>query len=531
MAARARYHKPLYIVAARAHPGAVVPEPASPPCPPLRAQFRAPLSIDAVWLAGAPLALVLAALLTPIRPFDYFWALVQGRAIVQLGRIPSENLFLYTLPPDAPFFDQPWLGQLAMYAAFRLGGHAANLLLHAALLASGMLVVMDTALRLSAKPRTVAVLALLVTPLLVLGAGVRTQMFAYPCFALVLRGAILRPPQGGWRSLVPCVVAAALWANVHGSFVLAPVVFALAAVGRLLAPGSAQDGRRARLARGLRELGVLTLATFLNPSGPWVYAYAWGLGRAVDGASVHVEEWLAPSVRDLPGVLFFVLAAAGMVLAVVRRRRLGWPGFLPHLLLAVLSLASQRFVAWWALSAVVALAPLGGPAAAAEHRRGSPRLNLALLAGFALLVLACVPGAPLFERVALRAHLPYPGARVFGGETPWRTAEALAGGYRGRLFHTQAVGGLLEWTLASSRPRPVAFVDQRFEIIPASVWRDYFAICQARGGWPELLRRHGIDTLLIDEAAAAKLMGQLAGSPEWRLVRRELAYALYERVP
>jgi hypothetical protein len=494
----------------------------------LRSYFRSPLSIEAVWLSAPAFVLVVAVLLSPIRPFDYFWSLVQGRAIVQLGRIPTENLFLHTMPAGASFFDQPWLGQLAMFATFRLGGHTANLLLFATLLAFATVVAMDTGLRLGAQPRMVAVVALAVSPLLALGAGVRTQMFAYPCFALILRGAVLRGEGRGLVRLLPYAVVATLWSNLHGSFVLAPAIFALAGVGASIQRRPPGQGRR--LNESFRDVLVIGLATLVNPRGPMIYAYVAGLGNAVRGASpVGVDEWLALSLRELAGVAFHALAVGGLIWATIRHRRIVPPVFLPHLVFVILALLTQRFLPWWALSAVVALPCVLAAPGTAERQTGPGWPNLALLGLFGVLVLACLPGAPIFDRAAVRSHLPYPGARALGFETPLQSAEALARGYKGKLFHSQAVGGLVEWTVAADKPKPVAFVDQRFELTPPSLWQDYFAICEARADWKALLARYEIGTLLLDEKSAPRLLAELERDAEWRLVMREYSYAVYER--
>jgi hypothetical protein len=493
--------------------------------------FKPPLGIEAVWLAAAPFVLAVAALLSPIRPFDYFWSLVQGRAIVQLGRIPTENLFLHTVPVHAPFIEQPWLAQLAMFGAFRLGGHSANLLLLAGLLALAMAIALDTALRLGGKPRTVAVVALAVSPLLVLGSGVRTQMFAYPCFALILRWSLLRAPGRSLRAIVPSLVVSALWANLHGSFVLAPVIVALAAAGRFLAADRSQRDRWATLARGGRDAFLVGLAALANPHGARIYSYAAGLAGAVRVAGVSdVGEWLAPSMREPLGIAFYVLAVLGGLAAVLGRRRVVLAALVPHLGFVALSCASQRFLSWWALSAIVAFARIRGSDGPVAVRQGPSWPNVALLGLLLSLVLASFPGAPLFERAALRSHLAYPDARALGVESPVRLAQGLAQGYPGKLFHVQAVGGLLEWTLAADAPKPVAFVDQRFELTPAGVWQDYFAICNARGDWRGLLASYGVGTILIDAKEASPLLGALAADPAWRPMGEELAYHLFQRV-
>jgi hypothetical protein len=514
----------------RPHPRDLVPASTLTAGKGLLARCQSPLAIDAVWLCASPFVLTAGALLTPIRPFDYFWSLVQGRAIVQLGQIPTQNLFLHTLPSQTPFFDQPWLAQLTMYLAYRVGGHPGNLVLLAFLLALAMAITLDTGLRLGGSPRMLGGLALAMSPLLALGAGVRTQMFAYPCFALVLRGVVLASPGRRAGALLPYAVAAALWSNLHGSFVLAPFLFATAWAGEILARILRRESPRPVVRQGLLELSIIALATMANPRGPLSYAYAIRLGSIMRSPAYPVvEEWAAPAFGAVTGGLFYGLAALVLACAIARRAQLDLRAFVPHVVSASLACLSLRFLPWWALSAVIACGRGRAPGAG-EERPGPAWVNWGLLALFASVVGLCLPGAPLFARATIRARLPYPEGRVLAAETPLRLAESLATGYPGRLFHTQAVGGLVEWTLADATPRQVAFVDQRFELTPPQLWRDYFAICAARAGWDSLLDRYDVGTLLVDEAEAAGLIARLGDHPAWRLLRRELTYRLYQRV-
>lgn len=494
-----------------------------------RGRLAWPLGVDAVWLASPVFVVALAALFSPVRPFDYFWALVQGRALVQLGRIPSENLFLHTLPAHAPFFDQPWLSQLAMFGAYSSGGHGANVIVLALCLGLSFGLLIDAALRLGADARAVSLIALFSVPLVVLGAGVRTQMFAYPCFAFLLRQAALGEVGRNARNLALSALVAAAWANVHGSFVLAPLLMAAPAAVALL-ERLRQRGSSGDVARHARACVAVTLGTFLNPSGPWVYVYAAQLGRSMRvGGKTDVSEWQALSFGAAPGVLFAALSLASIALLVVFRRNFQPALVLVCLAFDLLSLSSQRFVCWWALSAIIALGPLFQAPEAASVR-GIPVANSLLIALFGGTLLLTLPGMPLFEWVARGRQVPYPEASVLGVETPLRIGEALArSGYRGKLFHNQAVGGFLEWVLAREAPKAVAFVDQRFELIPAEIWRDYFAISQARGDFRELLERYGIGTALIHEQQDAPLVKALSLDSQWRLAARELGYCLFTR--
>lgn len=497
----------------------------------LRQRFAWPLGVDAVWLASPLFVLALAAIFSPIRPFDYFWALVQGRACVQLGRIPTENAFLYTLPAGAPFFDQPWLSQLAMFWVYRTGGHAANLLVLALCLGLSFALLIDTALRLGGDARVVALVALLAVPLVVLGAGVRTQMFAYPCFAILLRQAALSGPEVKLRSLLVSVLVAAFWANVHGSFVLAPLLLAAPVAAALVDLVRKRGSLRSALNRSLACLAA-AIGTCLNPSGPWVYVYVARLGRSMRVASgTDVAEWRALSLSTDPGLLFAALALASLGPLLVFRQNSRPALTLLFLSFGVLSLSSQRFVCWWALAAIVTVGPLiqhAGPSAP----RGKPVLNALLVAFFGGTLLTASPGMPLFESVVRARQAASPDMRVFGRETPVHLVDLLAlGEYPGRLFHNQAIGGLLEWALARDAPKAVAFVDQRFELIPAPVWRDYFAISEAHSGYERLLERYGVGTLLIHDQQDAPLVKALSADPAYTLVARERGYSLFMRRP
>ena len=495
----------------------------------LRDHFGWPASLDAVWLASPLFLIAVVALLSPVRPFDYFWALVQGRACVQLGAIPTENAFLFTLPAEAPFFDQPWLAQVAMFGAQTLGGHSLNLLLLALCLALGLALAMDTALRLGADARAVALVALLAVPILALGANVRTQMFAYVCFSAVLRGASARGDRVDPKRALASGGVAALWANVHGSFVLAPLLMAAPLAVSLFKTLAAREAASDLRARSLGFLAV-TAGTLVNPSGPLVYLYVAHYGRAVSVAgTTDVSEWQAPRVSSSADALFFVLLGVSFAALLRFRRRIVPEVTCSFVALGLLSLSSTRFEAWWALAAPVALGPLfPARAQASPVSRAKSLVNAVLLATFAGVLLLSLPGLPLFERAAAVGHLPYPEARVLSNETPLRLGELLhRSGYRGRLFHDQALGGFVEWVLARDAPRPVAFVDQRFELIPAELWRDYFMLAEARGDFRALLRRYDIDAVLVHDGRSAALVHALNEDPRWLLRGRELRYSLF----
>ena len=503
---------------ARTDPGRV--DAASPPEPPsspgFARSFAWPLPIQAVYLLAPPFVLVVAVLLSPITPHDYFWALVQGRTIGQLGTLPRQNLFLFTLPAEAPFFNQPWLAQLIMYRAATWLGHGANVAILAGALCMAMVAAMDRGLRRGLGARPVAVAALLATPFLAMAAGVRTQMFAFPCFALVAH--LVFAGRAGNGRLVALFVVVAAWTNLHGSFVLAPVLAALAAAGH----------RQLRIGRRLALVGATVLGTGVHPAGPAVWGYALSLSNAmgIAGRSA-VEEWRRLPLATPLGVGYVVCVALYLGWAIRARARFPWRVAVPFLCFVAAGLASQRFVPFAALLAPLAL-PGSEPAPRVTPSRREGWIHAGFLAAFALLALACVPGLPLFEaRAAGRS----PRDRMFERDLPLGLVAELARRRTGRVFHPQAVGGLVEWMLAADGPRPVAFVDQRFEIIPASVWDEYGRARNALPGWEEVFARYGITSVLAETQEAGGLLASLPGDGRWRCVGVEGTYSLWMRNP
>src|SRR5207237_2599351 len=92
----------------------------------------------------------------------------------------------------------------------------------------------------------------------------RPQLFGMVLFALAVWLITLRRRHS--RSLWALPLIGAAWANLHGSFFLAPALLLLAWLE--------DEHDRVPKARGTLGVGVATgVATFINPFGPRVWAY------------------------------------------------------------------------------------------------------------------------------------------------------------------------------------------------------------------------------------------------------------------
>jgi hypothetical protein len=212
-------------------------------------------------------------------------------------------------------------------------------------------------------------------------------------------------------------------------------------------------------------------------------------------------------------------------------RRARWHELAVLGLLALLAGSALRHVGWFAAALPIIL-----PRLLAEWlpRRdapaGLPAVNAILVGLAALLVIALQPGV-LLERARIgllpTARKDDPGAGLLTDEHPLLLAERLKRDPPpGRLFHEQRLGGLVQLYLtAPGRPTPVAFVDQRMDLIPESVWEQYFAISAAED-WERRLGAHGVSALLLHVDTQRKLLDAARASGAWREIDREGPYRL-----
>ncbi len=506
--------------------------------------FRWPLSIDAVWLAMPIFVVAIRTLLQPIPMEDYWWHLVMGR-LIDAGQLPTTNTFLYTLPVDAPFYDQPWLAQWLMYLIAHHVGHVATVLVHCGLLVAAFVALVAVTVRRGGSAMAVGIGASVAYYVSASTLMPRTQMFAYPLFVLVAGGLLwLAAHDGAPRrsvGLVACglVGVTAFWANVHGTFVLAPLLtVSVAGAWAVERRRRAQPLAPPVALRWLGLAGCVGLATAIAPGGIQNLIYPFKILSATKGASATVLEWTAASPWSLPGLLFYAAMAGSAWVLFRRRTDVTLPELAIFVPTALIALGSNRGILWWAMGAVIVVVPHLSAMRRAPARevpgRGEAAFNVALLAALAGLALAAVPGGPLFRAVDPAALFgdgrlgPDGDAAVLSDLHPAGLAAELGSAAVQPLFHHQAVGGFLEWTLTTAAaPAAVAFIDQRLEIVPEALWVDYFDISRTREGWREVVERHGIQAYLVEPLEQEQLLKWLEASDEHVLLRRDRMWRLY----
>ena len=453
------------------------------------------MSLARLWASLAILLPVVAALAATLSAVDLTYHLRAGEQILGGGGIPRVDTFTFSAA-GRDWVDQQWGAQAILAATYRLAGWTGLVVLRAALV--GLLFgLLFLACRLrGADIRLAAWLSLTAFIVTAPALALRPQLLGMVLLAVTLVLVTVRRTHARLFYLVPVVVA--VWANVHGSFFLGPVVLGLAWVEDV-------HERVPSASRTLMVAVVAALATLLNPFGPTVWAYAVGLSTNPDVTS-RIIEWQPTTLRTIPGILFFASALAVAVVLARRSRPVGWPTLAWLGAFFVVGAYAIRGVAWWPLGAAFAVARvLGRTAAAATPERPiavtARRINVAIVAAVVAVGIALLP--------VWRATDPVLGAPsgVLTDAPSGLTAALRATARPGdRAFNPQPWGSWFEFAIPEL---PVA-IDSRIELFPVETWDDYETVVSGGDGWQAILDRWQVTMVVArpgDDAFIQRLHG------------------------
>jgi hypothetical protein len=471
------------------------------------------LRLSHVWVVAAiaiPVALVTVGALSSV---DLAYQVRAGEIMLDSRHLLRTDVLTFSAAGD-PWLNQQWGAQLVFAGVFRGGGWFALAALRS-LLAAAALGLVFLACRGAGAPRRLAAWLTLASALVVLGSlQLRAQLLGIVCFAALLWLVATRrtSPARLWLA-VPVTL---LWANVHGSFFLAPLVLGLAWIDDRV---SRDEGGRRVLLVGLATLAV----TLVNPFGFRVWSYVWDVSTNPLIRS-RVQEWKPPSLGVYTGAAFFASVLAVAVYLARRGRAADWPSLLTLGVFAVLGLTSIRATAWWGMVAPVVVAGLeAGQARDVVGRDDRPdpasAVNLVLVGVLLLIAIA-----------GLARWLPYTGSVPAGSlveHAPLALTDRLERELEPeqRFFNAQEWGSWFELAL----PDNPVFVDSRWEVIPERAWDDYDAVSRGRQGWQDVLEQWGISVVAISRDQQDDLLPLISADPGWQRVYQDEDGAIFVR--
>src|SRR5438270_9714061 len=359
----------------------------------------------------APFAAPLTAPARLLAAPDSYLHIAAGRWMLGHQALPLADPFSHSMA-GAAWLPHEWLAEIALAAAFALGGWSGVVLLAAASFALAVVLLLRLLLDrmdpLAALVVTVAAIALLMPHLLA-----RPHLLALPLL-VIWCGRLLAARDDGRSPPLWLTAAMALWANLHASFVFGLALAGFLAVEAVLTPGA--DGTRRAAARGWGLFLVAALiAALVTPFGPAGLVQPFRL-MAMPGLQSTFTEWLSPDFRNAPALELWILGA--MFLGFATGVRLPLTRVLLLVGLVHMTLQHARHEDLLAIVGPLAAAtPLGHALAALDASTGSSRLRswLARLtppaAGPARLLAlgtAAVLALPRATRPVARADAPVP---------------------------------------------------------------------------------------------------------------------------
>ncbi|MFN0052193.1 MAG: hypothetical protein ACKV0T_08375 [Planctomycetales bacterium] len=485
----------------------------------------------------------------PLHHTDLWGHLAYGRWIATQGSLPQTEPFM-PLAHGVPLVDTAWLSQLVQYRVFAWAGPAGLQTLHGLTVAAccGLLLASIRAQTRQLWPAALALVSLLASEWFQFRI-IRPQMAGVVCFAVLMFLVTTRAGRRRAVWLVPLVFA--LWANLHGSFVVGLGWMAVLAVGRMLDGAIRRRSWRVEWrdphCRWLWQMIFLGgLATLCNPYGFRLYAEV--LAFSGQANLRDLLEWKPLRWSSWQGRTFLataMLLAGGAVVDRTGRRARSW---LPLLLFGGATIWSARFLVWWGLLAAQNLAlrldsfkRLGWTDRAAGER--------ALADSETLSVAAPASHAPdrhrrrflggLAVAAVFRALVACPlTQRLWTGKDPHWSVTLSAGTPVKSVAWLRAhpPGGLLlapyEWgdyLLWSGPDDMQVFLTSHAHVVPRSVWRDYRRISRGEAAALELLREYQVQGVLIDRRWQGPLASRLAGDDGWKRVYADGQALVYVR--
>jgi hypothetical protein len=446
---------------------------------------------------------ITAAFTSSVQDPDFWWHLKTGQWMLANHRLPSHDLYTYTVSSHS-WTDHEYLTEILMAWLHSWGGPAAISLSFAALTWLGFLLLYRTA-RVSQRPYLIAGLGLVLGALA--GApiwGPRAQMitFTFSCLQLYWLASYL---SGRSRSIYYLPLVVALWANLHGGFVIAFAFLGIAIFSEIVDWVLDRDevGRFAHRSR-VRTLGIVTLVCLLavlaTPHGFSVYANP--IETLTSPAQRRlIVEWFSPDFHMqvmLPFLLMVLLLFTGFAF-----RRPSTYQLLVSLATLTLALESARNIAVFvAATTPILIETWSG---VWEDFRRSRGLDLGSsppsrpLQVVTVLALAVIAGAIVFRIGSVLSHQPADTARDY----PVGAAQFLADHPEigTHVYNQYGWGGYLVYRFYPDPNRRV-FIYGEASVMGDSFLIQYQDVQTLRSDWQQVLDRYGVDYVVYNRHEA-----------------------------
>ena len=462
--------------------------------------------------------------------------------MVENHRLPSTDIFTYTVP-DHVWTDHEYLTEILMWFVYSSAGTVGIAIAFGVITWLGFWLMYRQVRR---QPFVIVGLGLALAA--VAGDpiwGPRAQMitFALTCLELYwLQGYL----SGRSRMLLYFPIVMAVWANLHGGWVIGFVWLGIALASELVM--WAWDRANPAHWAHLKFLGIITaasaLAVLATPHGLSLYLYPFNTVGSVAQEKLIVE-WFSPDFHQrylLPFEAMILITIGGFAL-----RRPPVYEFLLFVASLALALQSVRNVALFVAATTPVLINTFGPwwreiaatrkwklfptnSEASPGVRGGPRPisaparpAFAAITAVALVVITVatvihVTGDINTDRQASLDASSYPV-----GAADWLAAHPDVGT---RMYNQYGWGGYLA-NRFYPQPNRRVFIFGEAALMGDDLLNQYEDVQTLRADWEQVLDRYGVDYIVYNRGEA--LANVLATSPKWKLVYEDSVAVIYVR--
>ena len=436
-----------------------------------------------VLLTCVAFTVLLVELLPNVMSTDGWLALLDGRSIVRHG-LPHTNTMTLVARGHV-WVDQQWLGQLALYGLYLLGGLKLVLGVNLALVASAYALATAYASRRGGNSTMVAfVAALAFLPIVISSAAIRTQSFVYLPFVFLV-AQMLRRELETWR-VVALLALLGVWANVHGSVVLAAGIVLLRGVVDV-------TERKWTMTTLLLVVGPI-LAIFASPYALDLPSYYHATAFNSSFAR-YLQQWAPSTLSPLTAPLYVLLLGGVWTLGRCR----GVYTRFESLLLVVAVLAGLLAVRHWPFAGLIMIMLLPHGLSTLRPRSGrAPSRGAA-----AVVAAACALAALLAVTVLMRPTSAF--TKQFSPQLATVVARASSHA-PGPIYASVRYADWLMW----ARPSLVGGlrIDARYELMNASTIQR-LVLFRLGAGVDHVLRANRI--LVLDPGTQSKAIAAIRG--------------------
>jgi hypothetical protein len=482
------------------------------------------LSAKTLLIGGVMLA-ILMLFMEGIQDPDFWWHLRVGRWIVENGKLPSHDLFTYTVP-DHVWTDHEYLTEALMWLTYSAAGTVGLAIAFGLITWAGFWLIYRGVRR---QPFVIVGLGL------ALGAlagwpiwGPRAQMitFALTCLELYWLHGYL---SGRSRALNFFPLVMAVWANLHGGWVIGFAWLGVALVAELV--GWALDRSNPAHKAHVRFLAIITAASLVavlaTPHGLSLYLYPFQTQGSVAQQKLIVE-WFSPDFHQI-----YLRPFEAMVFIVVAGFALRRPSLYQFLLVMAglgLALQSVRHVALFVAAAtpvmIVTYSDYWKELAASRGWKLQlpSRPVFASVTAVVLVLVSLVAAVKIDLDINPSVQQKLDASSYPIGAADWLAAHPEVGTH---MYNQYGWGGYLAYRFYPEPNRKV-FIFGEAELMGDPLLNQYNDVQNLRPDWKAILDQYKVDYVIFNKGEA--LSNVLATQPEWKIAYEDNVAVIFTRV-